>query len=186
MSSFEYSLSSCARIRRLRAAFALALSCLAFESFGQVLQIYRLKANYLIGFLGFAKWKSEPASKAKTIAVLSDPDLYQDLRRITENRANGRELEIIQLNPETPTPFDKIDVLFVDKSQDAHWQTIRERCMEAGILLVGEESRFLQDGGVIQFVFRKDRLRFIVNQDNADRQGIILSSKLIELSADKR
>jgi len=161
----------------------LALSCLAFESFGQVLQIDRLKANYLIGFLDFAKWKSEPASKAKTIAVLSDPDLYQDLRRISENRANGRELEIIQLNPETPTPFDKIDVLFVDKSQDAHWQTIS---MEAGILLVGEESRFLQDGGVIQFVFRKNRLRFIVNQDNADRQGIILSSKLIELSADKR
>ncbi|MEC7906141.1 MAG: TonB-dependent receptor plug domain-containing protein [Verrucomicrobiota bacterium] len=37
-----------------------------------------------------------------------------------------------------------------------------------------------------QNVYRKNRLRLIVNQDNANRQGIVLSSKLVELSVDKR
>ena len=58
--------------------------------------------------------------------------------------------------------------------------------MEAGILLIGKGNCFMEDGGAIQFVYRKNRLRFIVNQDNANRQGIVLSSKLIELSVDER
>ena len=58
--------------------------------------------------------------------------------------------------------------------------------MEAGILLTGKGNGFMEDGGAIQFVYRKNRLRFIVNQDNANRQGIVLGSKLIELFVDER
>lgn len=58
--------------------------------------------------------------------------------------------------------------------------------MEAGILLAGKVNGFMEDGGAFQFVYRKNRLRFIVNQDNANRQGIVLGSKLIELSVDER
>ncbi len=58
--------------------------------------------------------------------------------------------------------------------------------MEAGILLDRKGNGFTEDGGAIQFVYRKNRLRFIVNQDNANRQGIVLGSKLIELSVDER
>ena len=58
--------------------------------------------------------------------------------------------------------------------------------MEAGILLSGKVNGFMEDGGAIQFVYRKNRLRFIVNQDNANRQGIVLGSKLIELFVDER
>ena len=58
--------------------------------------------------------------------------------------------------------------------------------MEAGILLAEKGNGFMEDGGAIQFVYRKNRLRFIVNQDNANRQGIVLGSKLIELSVDER
>lgn len=58
--------------------------------------------------------------------------------------------------------------------------------MEAGILLAEKGNGFMEDGGAIQFVYRKNRLRFIVNQDNANRQGIVLGSKLIELFVDER
>ena len=58
--------------------------------------------------------------------------------------------------------------------------------MEAGILLAEKGNGFMEDGGAIQFVYRKNRLRFIVNQDNAKRQGIVLGSKLIELFVDER
>ena len=58
--------------------------------------------------------------------------------------------------------------------------------MEAGILLDSKGNGFTEDGGAMQFVYRKNRLRFIVNQDNANRQGIVLGSKLIELSVDER
>ena len=94
--------------------------------------------------------------------------------------------EIIHLKPGTQPPVERIDILFVEKGQDDHWGKIKGHCMEAGILLVGEVNRFMEDGGAIQFVYRKNRLRFIVNQDNANRQGIVLSSKLVELSVDKR
>ncbi len=186
MEYFGYRLSRCYLTLSLRVATVLALCCLSSQSMGQVLQIDRLKANYLVGFIDFARWESDSFSNPTTIAVLSDNDLYRELRRIARVPANGRELEIIHLKPGTRPPVDRIDILFVEKSQHAHWQTIKGHCMEAGILLVGEVNGFMEDGGAIQFVYRKNRLRFIVNQDNANRQGIVLSSKLIELSVDKR
>lgn len=136
MPRFRYSLPGLKRVRLLRAITIIALSCIHFQSFGQILQIDRLKANYLVGFLDFAKWEPDLESEPKTIAVLSDADLYQELKRIAQTRTNGQELEIIRIDPEGTPPIDKIDVLSVEKSQDDHWQTIKGRCMEAGILLV--------------------------------------------------
>ncbi len=53
------------------------------------------------------------------------------------------------------------------------------------ILLVGDDRSFLKDGGAIQFTFRKNRLWFLLDQENADSLGIQLSSKLFELAAKK-
>ena len=186
MLDFGYRFPRFARSILVRVMVVLALSCLSHNSFGQTLQIDRLKANYLVGFIDFTQWDSSSGPDPTTIAVISDRDLYNELARIAANLPNGREVEIIHLKAGDSPPIEKIDILFVEKGQDTYWQTIKGRCMEAGILLVGEENRFMEDGGVIQFVYRKNRLRFIVNQDNADRQGIVLSSKLIELSVDKR
>ena len=186
MEYFGYRLFRNFRTLFLRVAMVLALCGLSSQSIGQILQVDRLKASYLVGFIDFARWESESASNSTTIAVLSDQDLYRELRRIARDQLSSRKLEIIHLKPGTQPPVERFDILFVEKGQDDHWEKIKGHCMEAGILLVGEVNRFMEDGRAIQFVYRKNRLRFIVNQDNANRQGIVLSSKLVELSVDKR
>jgi hypothetical protein len=52
----------------------------------------------------------------------------------------------------------------------------------SGILTVGESDGFIELGGMIRFVQDRNRVRFQVNQDVAESEGLVISSKLLRLA----
>jgi len=52
----------------------------------------------------------------------------------------------------------------------------------AGVLTVGETRGFAEQGGMISFVMVEDRVRLEVNVDAAERGGLKISSKLLNLA----
>jgi hypothetical protein len=52
----------------------------------------------------------------------------------------------------------------------------------SGILTVGESDGFIELGGMIRFVRDRNRVRFQVNQDVAESEGLVISSKLLRLA----
>ncbi len=59
---------------------------------------------------------------------------------------------------------------------------ILEILQGAHVLTVGETDRFAQSGGMINFVLEENRVRFEINVEAADRAGLKISSKLLELA----
>lgn len=164
--------------------FKLVLFLLATGAQSQTLQIDPIKASYLEGFLSFARWKGEPKDQSATIGVLGSPDLVANLERAAEDTANGRKLRVVAITPNAD--MSSLDVLFVGAGYRENWNDLIETCCEAGVLLVGEEPGFLAAGGSIEFVVRRNRLRFLLSSENARKCGIQLSSKLLELALNDR
>ncbi len=152
---------------------------------GQTLQIDRLKANYLINFADFVLWNGQSKANGITIGVLNNPDLELELEKISNVSKGKRPLEIVRLDGTESKALEDLDILFAGNGRDKDWKSLRDRCKGLTILLVGEDRDFIKDGGAIQFTFRKNRLQFYVNQENANALGIQLSSKLIELTAEQ-
>lgn len=159
-----------------------SVAVLPKTSHAQVLQIDALKANYLEGFIGFVRWENNATQDAATIGVIGSQELVAHLQKIAARKQQGRRLAIRQLEP--TDPLDEIHLLFVGTGMKRHWPQIVAATQQKGTLLVGEESGFLEAGGSIQFVIRRNNLRFRISTENAASSGVTVSSKLVELAVD--
>ncbi len=149
---------------------------------GQTLQIDSLKANYIQGFMDFVRWEGQIRSEHATIGVLGSQELVDHLQKLAEEKTDGRSIHIVKVD--TEAELEGLNVLFVGSGKRERWRDLVEKCKRHNTLLIGEEDGFIEAGGCIQFVLRRNRLRFIVNTENANLKGIELSSKLVELSAE--
>lgn len=148
---------------------------------GQTLWIDEIKANYLEGFVDFVSWGGggDPRSRV-TIGVLGSPELAKILERYSENEERTRSVSVVRVSP--GDDLSGLDILYVASGYKGHWPDLRRAAAEEQILLVGDEEGFVRAGGCIEFVFRKNRVRFIVSADNIEQHGLEVSSKLSELS----
>ena len=55
--------------------------------------------------------------------------------------------------------------------------------MRGAVLTVGESTRFLRSGGMVRLYVEGQKVRFQVNQKNAEAAGLKLSSQLLTLAA---
>lgn len=47
---------------------------------------------------------------------------------------------------------------------------------------MGDAAGFIESGGIINFIVRSNKLRFVINVDAADASGLDLSSRLLRLA----
>ena len=169
-------------------SLVLTLLCLFVcgEAWAQTLRIDRLKAQYLVAFMDFARWDSGSKTETATIGILGSKDFARELRKITHAKTEGRSIKVLKLEDGETHRLERIDILFVGAGFERQWAKISDHCKRYDILLVGERSRFLDDGGAIQFTLRKNRLRFAVAPENARTQGVELTSKLLELAVERQ
>jgi hypothetical protein len=50
------------------------------------------------------------------------------------------------------------------------------------VLLIGETSDFARIGGIINFISRNGRLHFEINIQEAERHGLKISSRILQLA----
>lgn len=171
------------RLDRLLLASFLCLFAALAASRAQTLQIDRLKANYIAGFIDFTDWERRAPSETISIGVIGSPELVSELQRIASHREGEQPLCIAALQPGDPWP--DVEVVFVAAGHRKLWPEMAERARQKGALLIGEERGFLKAGGAIEFRLAKNRLRFAICPDNAQECSVQLSSKLVELAVDR-
>ncbi|MEM9158847.1 MAG: YfiR family protein [Verrucomicrobiota bacterium] len=150
----------------------------------QTLRIEELKASYINGFIDFALWDGKVNESSATIGIIGSSQLAYHLEEIASRKLEGRKLEIIEL---TTNDLDRrVDILFVGQGYKSSWDAIASYCRKKRVMLVGDEQGIIENGATIEFVVRKNRLRFIVNEKNAKNSGLEVSSKLLELAIERR
>jgi hypothetical protein len=75
--------------------------------------------------------------------------------------------------------LDKSHILYFATRDRATIRKILDRAKLHSILTVGEVDGFTRMGGIIDFFTENNRLRFRVNVDAAQRQGLKLSSQIL-------
>ena len=96
-------------------------------------------------------------------------------------RIQDRPVEIRQFS--LSSDFDGCQILFLSSAlrPDVQAEVIR-RVSGKHILLVGDSDGFLEQGGVINSVVEDNRVRLYIARKTADRQGLAISSKLLQVA----
>jgi hypothetical protein len=167
--------------RSLILLLLLALPAAAQEA--QPLE-YELKAAFLFNFVKFVEWPPEAFAGARsplTICVYGQDPFGASLDGVVRGESLGERSLLVQ-RPETLDDLRDCHVLFVSRSERQRMPEVLARVEGAPVLTVGDTDGFLRAGGMINFVLEENKVRFLINQEAAERSGLRISSKLLRLA----
>lgn len=137
----------------------------------------QLMAGYVLNFTKFVEWPESSHPSKLVICVAGNPGLYQALRTGADSASVGAR-QVIVREIEDAGSTAGCHVLYIEKPVHV------ARVETAGPLLtVSDVSGFADAGGTIELFTQQNRLRFIINLENARRAGLRISSNLLQLAA---
>lgn len=161
--------------RRLHAAWLLLLWALALPAQPQEPLEYAVKAAYLVKFPFYVEWPAPafatPASPLALCIVGDDP-----FGRLIDDAAAGQQVHgrPIVVRRLASLPRDAgCHIAFLGSGARA------ESLRGSPTLVVTDAAG---NGGTINFVLSDNRVRFVVDDEAAGRNGLVVSSKLLNVA----
>ena len=144
---------------------------------------YAVKAAYLFNFINFTEWPAAafdgPSTPLTVCIVGKDP-----FGNLLEEVLGG---ESVQGHPVTVERLpvsgasSRCHVVFIPVSVDAPAAVLRG-IGAAPVLTIGESDAFWRAGGMLRFAIDGDKVRFDANARAAQRVGLRLSARLMQVA----
>jgi uncharacterized protein DUF4154 len=145
---------------------------------------YRVKLAFIYNFTRFVEWPSSSyrnsGAPLSICIVGSDPfssDLEDELRTRT---VGGHSVEVRRLR--RGEAIGACQILFIPQTANDRAASIVKELKGSSTLTVGEADGFAMRGGIINFAVEENRLHLEVNPLAADRAGLKISSKLLNIA----
>jgi hypothetical protein len=137
----------------------------------------RLKALYVYRFIEYVQWRGQDEQSPVVIGVLAAEEVTSELEQVVAAH-RGRVRKVVSL--QTGSSIAGVNVLYIGRSENGRLdQHLRNT---AGILTITDSAAGLDAGAVINLVSLENRVRFEVSLPTAERNGLVLSSRLLSVA----
>lgn len=144
----------------------------------------KVKAAYLFNFAKFVEWPPNTFSSADAsleICVMGlNPFGHALEDSIAGKTVSGRRIEIS--HKADAAGARSCQIVFIAVSDKQQIRQILPQLSDASVLTVGDTLGFNDDGGIINFVWDGDRIRFEANLDAAERAHLKISARLLSVA----
>jgi hypothetical protein len=143
---------------------------------------YQVKAAYLYNFGKFVTWPPDASVASEFDVCVLGADPFGTLldTTVSDSTINGKR--VIAKRIVRALDAAGCRVVFVAASQSQRLASDLSVLSKLHVLTVSDSPHFLERGGIIQFVFEGDRVRFAVNLTAAQQAGLTLSSELLKVA----
>lgn len=149
---------------------------------------YQIKAAFLYNFALFVEWPPDAAPQPNTpflIGIFGEDPFDADVEQaMKDETVNGRPIVIKHFSRVEDLEFSHI--LFIRAAERARLKSILDAVHRWSALTVGETERFTEQGGMVNFTLKGNRVRFEINREATTRAGLKISSKLLNLAEEIR
>ena len=145
---------------------------------------YDLKAAFLFNFAKFVEWPESAFAGDRaplTICVYGDDPFGSTLDGVVQNERVGERTLLVQ-RPDSLDDLGGCHVLFVSRSEKDRLGGVMSQIKGKPVLTVSDTDGFLRAGGIINFILESSKVRFLIDQEAAERSGLKISSKLMRLA----
>lgn len=145
---------------------------------------YKVKALFLFNFAKYVDWPAEifPATNSPIIIGIVGKDKFGDeLEHAVEGkRVNGHGFTIKHLAANDD--LHVCQILFIADSEASQMKNILNKLDALPVLTVGEDKAFEENGGIIDFILKENRVRLEINLAAMNRAKLRISSKLLAVA----
>jgi hypothetical protein len=143
-----------------------------------------VKAVFLYNFTKYVDWPATAFATTTTpitIGVYGENPFGEDLKNVVVGKSvGGRTVAIRQMDG--TGNLAQCQILFVGRSERTHISEILATVKNLAVLTVGESDSFAENGGIINFVKKDDRIRLEINLQAAQQANLRISSKLLSVA----
>ena len=162
--------------RALLAAALFASASVAVPDAQEISQEYEIKAAYLYNFLKYVEWP-DSINRTFLICVAGQNPFAGVLDGLTKNeRVRGNPVKTEVILGFEPGCY----VIFTPRTSNI--PVYLQGAAGKPILTVGETPRFIEQGGIVNFFLENGKVRFEINRNAAERAGLRISSRLLQLA----
>jgi hypothetical protein len=158
------------------AALALPASVVATED----ARADQIKAAYLFNFVKFVEWPAGALNEAIEICFAGAPGVHKSLQSAAGDKRIGSRRVAVRALTHGEAPGSCAVVYIAEDSATDEQLLVQARVTS---LTVSDAPNFTRRGGAIQLFTEENRLRFVVNVENARRAGLRISSNLLKLAS---
>jgi len=170
--------------RRLRLALAALAGALpAAAGAAQVSDEAALKAAFVYRFAQFTQWPPPPL-KDFTYCLAGSSDMGEALRGLAARQHEFSQVRVLTLTQVGQAAGCQLLVLsLLDRQEMLRWQLA---LADAPVLIVADSPEALRSGAVIALAQEPNGLTFRINNTEAKRRGLTLSSQVLKLAREVR
>jgi hypothetical protein len=143
-----------------------------------------VKAAFLYRFASYIEWPEDaPAAGPFMIAVFGAEDVAKQLDELLPKmNVHGRAASVRRVT--RASDLEGVHILYVGPKEPlARSRSVREAAILLPILIVTDDERGLDAGGVINFIDQSRNVRFEVSLAAADRARLKIASGLLSVAA---
>ncbi len=141
---------------------------------------YALKAGLMYYFALYSNQTNNQNTNDYIICSSSKPFIDIATQTLLQKKIGQREVKALYLQPLLMKNNLCHIIFFSDKESYAQYQETLT-FPQTNILLIGEASNFIDAGGHIKFIHIGGKIRFEINPEQLEANGIKISSKVIRL-----
>ena len=145
---------------------------------------YQTKAAFLFNFAKFVEWPNHKFTQADSPLIIgvvgSDP-----FGGLLEEAAQDQRIDqriIVVRHVDSREELRKCHIIFISRSETARFSSILSDVHSDCVLTVGESDKFINKGGMINFIMVGNMVRFEINDGAARHAGLKISSKLQQIA----
>ena len=144
----------------------------------------QIKAKYLYNFTRYVNWPKEAFTDSVSpfiIGIMGQDPFGTDLEKTVEGeKIKNRTFSVKRFI--SPNDFEYCHILFIGITDREHQLQMLQKIKGLSILTVGNRIKFAQDGGIINFIEKKEQIRFEINTKVARESGLSISTKLLKMA----
>jgi YfiR/HmsC-like len=136
---------------------------------------YELQANLIYNFINHLSW--ERPADPKIICIIGDNPIMPYVQSVTEADPH------ISVKRKYEDDFiDDCSILFVNRYFKGHFKKLLLKAGNKPILTISDIEYFAQNGGIVQFALRQNRVELAINKKSLRRARIQISSAILASS----
>ena len=148
-----------------------------------------LKAAYIYNFIKFTDWPKDTFKDEKEPLIIGvfDEDQQENLSKVLREKSkNNHPIQVLHLKKQdiqSKENVQRCQILFFPKTfKNSDEQSVFKHIQNHPVLTIGERNKFLEAGGMINFVLEKKKIRFEINLIAVEKAGLKIRAKLLKLA----
>lgn len=140
-----------------------------------------LKATFILQLVQFTDWPTN--AEQWVVGVVGDTPLEADIQRMAREMETllHKRFRIVHYTKLSPLP-ESPHLLFIGETVKVTADALRRWIGKQPILTISGQADFIQQCGMVRLFVESQRMQMEINPQQAERQQIKISSKLLRLA----